>query len=202
MRKPQRHKPRQKPTPQKHVTEIQPSSANVAENRRGWPSATAIISVVAAILGIGAALATFWPRITVEHSGTLATPASIVFSTTVNSYIPLRYPSVGIIVCDLVYGTKPPTIPPSSCPRPFGDNMPHSPPDPSKGWLDLDERVDSRLEDFIGVANTPIARANIIVTVGFYLWYFPRRFNRYFGFSSVQGSDGQLYLRQYAPDPY
>lgn len=46
--------------------------------------------------------------------------------------------------------------------------MPHSPPpDPNKAWLDLDDRVDERLEDYIKIANTPIARANIIVTVGF-----------------------------------
>jgi hypothetical protein len=201
MRKHRRHKPKQKPAPQKPVTKSQPGSTNKPENKRGWPSATTIVSVVAAILGIGAALATLWPRITVEQSGTLANPASIVFSTTVNSYIPLRYPSVGIIACDLAYGPKPPNIPPNPCRRPFGDNMPHSPPDPNKGWLDLDERVDSRLEDFISIANTPIARANFIVTVGFYLWYIPCRFNRYFGFASVRGSDGHLYLRQYAPDP-
>jgi hypothetical protein len=156
---------------------------NVAA-KRSRPYATTILSAVAAILSLlaailsaAASLATFWPRITVEHSGTLANPASIVFSTTINSYIPLRYPSIGLIICDVAYGPKPPNIPPSPCLRPFGDNMPHSPPpDPDKAWLDLDERVDDRLEDYLKVANTPIARANIIVTVGFYLWYIPYRF--------------------------
>jgi hypothetical protein len=59
-------------------------------------------------------------------------------------------------------------------------------------WLNIDEKFPLRLEDGIVLKNNSIVRANVILTMRYYLWYLPFRYQKSFGFKSAKGSDGQL----------
>jgi hypothetical protein len=104
MRKPTRQKPRHKANPQSQPQKV--SSETKAPIKTGWMIASKIGGSIIAIIGVGAAIATFWPRITVDESGTFANQASIVFGAINKGLLPLRNPSVGMNICDLSYGPQ------------------------------------------------------------------------------------------------
>jgi hypothetical protein len=56
-----------------------------------------------------------------------------------------------------------------------------------------------RLEDVMVIGGAPIVRANVIINIGYYPWYFPIRLYKRFGFLSAKGSDGIIYWRPYSP---
>jgi hypothetical protein len=193
MRKPKRHRPRHnvnsQPTPQK-----QTGSATKAPVGTSWTIANKIVGLIITVAGLGAAIATFWPRISVDESGTFENPASIVFGATNNGLLPLRNPSLGILICYLSYGPQPQQLQPHPCkPSPC---TPHSRNGRGEDWWYTDEKYTTRLEDFITITNTPITVANLLFCVGYYPWYSPYRLYKYFGFTSDKGSDGRLYWRR------
>jgi hypothetical protein len=149
---------------------------------------------VATLIGVPGALLVLLPRITVEGTGDFSKPASIAFVTTNTGSIPLRYPILGMTMCELAYTTAPPK--PSSCDSSW---IPSSVPDAkTPEWLYTDEKFTLRLEDVAVVAGAPIVQANVIIIIGYYPWYFPVRFYKRFGFRSAKGSDGILYWRAYS----
>lgn len=147
----------------------------------------------ATLIGGAAALPTFLPRPTVDANGDFSNPASIAFVATNTGYVPLRYPVIHLWICELVYysgkGEGKPDRPPASC------NMslrPDSITKTNQEWLNIDEKFPLRLEDGIVLKNNSIVRANVILTMRYYLWYLPFRYQKSFGFKSAKGSDGQL----------
>jgi hypothetical protein len=165
--------------------------------KTGWTIANKTGALIVTMVGLGAAVATFWPRITIDESGTFDNPASIVFGATNNGLLPLRDPSVGLMICYLSYGSIQQQLQPHPCkPSPC---TPKNRNGRGDDWWYTDEKYTTRLEQFITITNTPISVASLIVCVGYYPWYFPKRLYKHFGFVSDKGSDGHLYWRQYAP---
>jgi hypothetical protein len=147
---------------------------------------------VATLIGVPGALLVLLPRVTVEGTGDFSKPASIAFVITDTGSIPLHNPIVGMTICELTYnsGPKPPPcdlswIPPKNA--------------RTEDWLDTDGKYTLRLEDVMVIGGAPIVRANVIINIGYYPWYFPIRLYKRFGFLSAKGSDGIIYWRPYSP---
>jgi hypothetical protein len=196
MRKPRRRTPR-KPAKQQPAPLKQPP-APPPPPKKGWSIVGKLFAAAlaaATLIGVPGALLTLLPRITVDGTGDFSKPASIAFVTTNTGSIPLRYPAIGMFGCEVSY-IKEPDTPLRPC------DLSRIPPNAANGkgleWLDVDEKITSRLEDVAVVAGAPIVRANVIIIVGYYPWYFPVRFHKRFGFRSAKGSDGILYWRPYS----
>jgi hypothetical protein len=204
MRKPRRRTPRkpakQPPAPPKQQTApLREPPAPPKQPKRAWSIAGKILAVVlgvATLIGVPGALSVLLPRITVEGTGDFAKPASITSVTTNIGSIPLRYPSVGIFACEVAYIKEPDTPP-----RPCNLSLipPFAPDAKNQDWLNTDDKITTRWEDMAVVeGGWPIVRANLIINVGYYPWFFPIRLYKRFGFRSAKGSNGVLYWRAYS----
>lgn len=199
MSKPRKRRRSRKPNPQPIIRQ-QKKSPQVRKSRSFAAMVSVGVSAILALIGVAAAVATFWPRVTVTTEGTFSDPSTIVFVANNTGYIPLRYPVMEMWECEIGYGQGEPDRPPTPCSMPppsayrFGEGQ---------KWLDRDEPFPTRLEDWISFVNPTrqIIRANIIITMDYCPWYFPFRFQKSFGFKSAKGSDGQLYWRAYEPQP-
>jgi hypothetical protein len=153
----------------------------------------------ATLIGGVAAMMTFLPRVTVNVSGDLSNPASVQFQFVNINFIPLRKPTYGIMVCEIIYGRDHPALKSPSGPCDATSLKAQPPIDgASQQWFSMDENYTLRLEDMFRVTNSPISRANLIVTISYYPWYLPWRGYRAFGFRTVSGSDEKLYWRSTA----
>jgi hypothetical protein len=195
MRKPRRRTPRKSAKQQLAPLEQPPAPPPLP--KKGWSIAGKLVApilAIATLIAVPASILVLWPRITVEGTGDFAKPASIAFVVTNTGSIPLHYPAIGMFGCEVSYIKEPDTPPPCDLSR--------IPPNAANGkgqeWLDVDEKITARLEDIIRITGAPIVRANVIIIVGYYPWYFPVRFHKRFGFRSAKGSDGILYWRPYS----
>ena len=151
----------------------------------------------ATLIGVVGSLVALLPRVTVEATGELSNPASIAFVARNTGPIPLGYPVVTLHSCEIILNSKPQDLH-GGC-----DRSRPPPPDLDNGMRSLypDDTITTRFDDIIYRTNgaMPIADMNMEIRVGYYPWFFPFRFYKWFGFQSAKGSDGELHWRLYTP---
>jgi hypothetical protein len=161
----------------------------VAIPRKVWATLLAFCTLIG-ILAL-------WPRVSVQPTGDFSNPASIQFVIANAGYVPLRRISVGLLMCDLIYGgdkgilKNNPEIPCNL------SQITKSTPPQNAGTIGIDDSLTLRLEDLIRAQNTPILRAILVLTIFYYPSYLPIRMQKRFGFRTAEGSDGKLYWRTY-----
>jgi hypothetical protein len=184
-------KGRKRKPPSQHPRKARPQEPSTIQSPRWWPLTAKLGSGALALLAIAGAIATFFPRLSVDLSGPLnpSNPFSLRATVTNAGFLQLRDIEPALSLCEIDLPNHSKILTAGACDETTTRLMP---PVWRRHVLAIDDKYTIPIEEFFNFTKSSVESGRIIISIRYRPWYFPFTRLAAFKFVARKREDGSL----------